>query len=255
MSLMATARRTRACFSPASRKPRSANTLPELRVTFSVLLPFAISSLVIFCRGFEPARDQFHVRLRRRPALGRFFLERVQHIDSMLKLHCVDGAVSIAAVVRCDFKDAGTSALARFCFRMLPTKLRDAQRHADRILDGLRKNQEIILSRPDPKQGLLSGNGFGSRHGYYPSSRILRLPEILLTWNEATLEIARIPGGIEDHNSREKSLGSSNMGRCSVRYAFAQSCQWRPFTRENSDTFAVTSVKRCRSACPAIRRS
>src|ERR1039458_10883655 len=90
MSLMSTARRTRACFSPASRKPRSANTLPELRVTFSVLLPFAISSLVIFCRGFEPARDQFHVRLRRRPALWRFFFLRVQHLDRLPIIHFVD---------------------------------------------------------------------------------------------------------------------------------------------------------------------
>src|ERR1019366_8391293 len=37
----------------------------------------------------------------------------------------------------------------------------------------------------------------------------------------------------------------------SCRYGFAQSCQASPFTRENSDTFAVTSVSSCRNACPA----
>src|ERR1700687_1019967 len=178
MSLRATARRTLACLSPASHRPRSAKTFPELRVTGLWFLPFTISGLVIVGRGPQPSGDQFHVGLRRSSSFRRFFLERMQHIDSKLKLHRVDRPMSIASVVRDDFKNAGTDSLPRLSAGVLPAKLRDAKRHADCILDGVRKIHEIVMGRGYPKQSLFSGNGFGSRHGYYPSSRISCLSRI-----------------------------------------------------------------------------
>src|SRR6267154_4993763 len=58
---MATASRTRVCFSSASRRPRSTNTLPELSTTVSLFFPFAISCLVILACCPEPSRNQFRI--------------------------------------------------------------------------------------------------------------------------------------------------------------------------------------------------
>src|ERR1035437_10853694 len=172
---MATARRTRVCFSPASRRPRSANTFPELRATVSLFSPFTISGLVIVCSGPEPSGDQFHVRASRFFALRRFLLKCVQHIDSTLKLHRIDLPVSVAPVVRDDFENSGTDPLPGLRAGVLPSKLRHAERHSDCILHGFRKIQEIDLGGAYPKQGPFSGDGFRSRHDDYPSSRIFRL--------------------------------------------------------------------------------
>lgn len=96
----------------------------------------------------------------------------MQHIDSKLKLHRVDCPIRIASTVRDDFKNPGTDSLPRLSAGVLPAKLCDAERHADCIFDGFRKIHEILMGRGYPKQSPFSGNGFGSRHAHYPSSRI-----------------------------------------------------------------------------------
>src|SRR5262245_46429328 len=96
---MATARRTFVCFSSASRNPRSANTLPELRTIVVLLFLFAIANLVIFLRSFQPLADPFHVRQTGLHTFCRLLLEDVKHINCVLKSHGVNGAIRIAPMV------------------------------------------------------------------------------------------------------------------------------------------------------------
>src|ERR1039458_2366917 len=123
---MATARRTRVCFSPASRRPRSANTLPELRTIASLFLPLAISRLVIRARCLESPRNQLHIRLGCLYTRRRLFLERMQHIRGVRELYCIHCPVGLASVILHDFKDPRAFSLPRLRLRVLPTELRNA---------------------------------------------------------------------------------------------------------------------------------
>src|ERR1700732_2243066 len=100
---MATARRTRVCFSPASRRPRCSNTLPELCMTTSLFRPFAISRFVILACCLESLRNQLHICLGRLYALRRFLLERMQHVRSVLELYGVHRPVGVPSIVLHDF--------------------------------------------------------------------------------------------------------------------------------------------------------
>src|ERR1700693_3029845 len=142
---MATASRTRVCFSPASRRPRSANTLPELCTTTSLCRPFAISRLVIFACYPKPSRNHLHIRLSRLYAARRFLLEGMQHICSLLKLYRIHRAVGVASAILHNFKNSWALSLPRLRLRMLATKLRDAQSNANFILHGFRKLQQVAL--------------------------------------------------------------------------------------------------------------
>src|SRR5882762_242469 len=97
--LIATAKRTRVCFSPASGRPRSANTLPELLTTTSLFLSLAISHLVILACYLESPRNQFHIRLGRLYAFRRFLLERMQYVSSVLELYAVYSPVGVPSIV------------------------------------------------------------------------------------------------------------------------------------------------------------
>src|ERR1035441_10779091 len=64
--------------SPASARPRSANTLPELGSRSRVSL-FGILHLA--SQLFEPLPDQVHLRFRRRDPVFGLLLEGVDHVD------------------------------------------------------------------------------------------------------------------------------------------------------------------------------
>src|ERR1700683_906743 len=172
---MATARRTRVCFSLASGRPRSEKTLPELWMTASLLcLPFAISRLVIFTCRLEPSRNHFHIRMGCLDTLGRLLLEGMQNVRSFLKLHRIHRPIGVAPVILNDLKNARAFALPRLRLRMLPAKLRDAQGDANLILHRSGKFQQVVLGGADPKEQLFAGSILQSRHLNYPSSRIFR---------------------------------------------------------------------------------
>src|ERR1035438_7633300 len=116
---MATASRTLGCFSSASRRPRSANTLPDPGITKSLFRPFAISRLVILARRFQPAGNQFHIGLGRLDSPRRFLLEGMKNIDGLAEFHGVHRTIGGPAVVLGDFKYAGTFSLPRLPLRML----------------------------------------------------------------------------------------------------------------------------------------
>src|SRR5450432_1467785 len=165
---MATARRARVCFSAASRRPRSAKTLPELGTTISLFFPFAISRLVILGGGFQSSRDQIHIRLSGLDSFRGLLLKRVQDVDRSLKLHRVVRPVCIASGVLHNFQNARAFALPRFRAGILSTKLRHAQTDADFVFDSFGTIQQIALGRPDPKERPFAGKFDESRHEDYP---------------------------------------------------------------------------------------
>src|SRR5271165_1895053 len=105
---MATASRTLVCFSSASRRPRSANTFPELGTTASLFFPFAISRLVILARRLEPSGNQFHVRLGCLYSFRRFLLESVKNIQSLIELYAIYRTIGVPSVVLYDFQNSRT---------------------------------------------------------------------------------------------------------------------------------------------------
>src|ERR1700688_51848 len=83
--------------SPASAKPRSANTLPVLG---SCSRTFLFGILHLTPQLFEPLPDQFHLRLRcRDPGLG-LLLEGVDHVNRFSNRDRIDRAVGSASVMR-----------------------------------------------------------------------------------------------------------------------------------------------------------
>src|SRR5260370_24360822 len=81
--------------SPASARPRSANTLPVLGSRLSASL---FGTLHLISQLFEPLPDQFHLRLRcRDPGLG-LLLEGVDHINRFSNRDRIDRAIGSASV-------------------------------------------------------------------------------------------------------------------------------------------------------------
>src|SRR5260221_11609932 len=79
--------------SPASARPRSANTLPELRSRSRVSL-FGILHLA--SQLFEPLPDQFQIRFRRRDTGFGLLLEGVEHVDRFSNRDGIDRAIGSA---------------------------------------------------------------------------------------------------------------------------------------------------------------
>src|ERR1019366_316950 len=81
---------------PASGRPRSANTLPVLGSCSRASL-FGILHLT--SQLFEPLTDEFHLRFRRRdPSLG-LLLEGVYHVNRFSDRDRIDRAVGSASAV------------------------------------------------------------------------------------------------------------------------------------------------------------
>src|ERR1035438_9968091 len=94
--------------SPASAKPRSANTLPELGSRSRVSL-FGILHLT--SQLFESLPDQLHLRLRcRDPRLG-LFLEGVDHVNRFTNRDRIDCAVGSASVIRRNLHHVGAQTM------------------------------------------------------------------------------------------------------------------------------------------------
>src|ERR1039458_3821359 len=82
--------------SPASARPRSANTLPVLA---SCSRAFLFGILHLTSQLFEPLPDEFHLRPRRRdPGLG-LLLEGVDHVNRFSDRNRIDRAVGSANVM------------------------------------------------------------------------------------------------------------------------------------------------------------
>src|SRR2546422_10913572 len=101
---MATARRTFVCFSSALGRPRSAKTLPELGTTSGLFFLLAISHLIVRPGFIEPSTNQLDIFPRRLYPARRLLLERMKHVDSTLKLDCINRPVGVRAVVLDHFK-------------------------------------------------------------------------------------------------------------------------------------------------------
>src|ERR1017187_4634326 len=85
--------------SPASARPRSANTLPVLG---SCLRASLFGILHLTSQLFEPLPDKVHLRLRRRdPGLG-LLLEGVDHVNRFSNRDRIDRAVGPASVMGCN---------------------------------------------------------------------------------------------------------------------------------------------------------
>src|SRR5580658_2997182 len=122
--------------SPASARPRSANTLPELRSCSSASL-FGI--LYLASQLFKPPPDKVHLRLRRHdPGLG-LLLEGVDHINRFSDRDRIDRAVSAAGVMVRNLHHLPAKTVERLGFNTHFTQLRSVQRIADVVLDACRK--------------------------------------------------------------------------------------------------------------------
>src|ERR1017187_10397328 len=100
--------------SPASAKPRSANTLP---VPGSLLRASFFGILHLTSQLFEPLPDQLHLRLRcRDPRLG-LLLEGVDHVNRFSNRDRIDCAVGSASVIRRNLHHLAAQTMQRLGFR------------------------------------------------------------------------------------------------------------------------------------------
>src|ERR1035437_3712535 len=100
--------------SPASARPRSANTLP---VPGSLLMASFFGILHLTSQLFEPLPDQLHLRLRcRDPRLG-LLLEGVDHVNRFSNRDRIDCAVGSASVIRCNLHHLAAQTMQRLGLR------------------------------------------------------------------------------------------------------------------------------------------
>src|SRR5215204_6010249 len=86
--------------------PRSAKTLPLLSST-SILVFFGMLFLPLFVVTFRvrmSVADRVDFTLGRADALGRLLLKCVKHVNRVLELHGVDGAVRVPVMRRDDLQ-------------------------------------------------------------------------------------------------------------------------------------------------------
>src|SRR5271157_5635 len=122
--------------SPASARPRSANTLPVLG---SCLRASLFGILDLASQLFEPLPDQFHLRLRRRdPGLG-LLLEGVDHVNRFSNRDRIDRAVGSAGVIRCNLHRLAAKTMQWLGLNTAFAQLRSVQRIADVVLNASRK--------------------------------------------------------------------------------------------------------------------
>src|ERR1035441_6978295 len=125
--------------SPASARPRSANTLPVLGscIRFSLFGLFGIFHPT--SQLFEPPPDQFRLRLRcRDPGLG-LLLEGVDHVNRFCNRDRIDRAVGSARVIRHNLHHLAAKTMQWLGLNTPFAQLRSVQRIADVILNGSRK--------------------------------------------------------------------------------------------------------------------
>src|SRR5260370_36067763 len=122
--------------SPASARPRSANTLPVLG---SCLRASFFGILHLTPQLFEPLPDQFHLRLRcRDPGLG-LLLEGVDHVNRFSNRDRIDRAVGSAGVIRRNLHHLTAKPMQWLGLNTPFAQLRSVQRIADVVSNASRK--------------------------------------------------------------------------------------------------------------------
>src|ERR1039457_4611679 len=122
--------------SPASARPRSANTLPVLG---SCSRTFLFGIIHLTSQLFEPLPDQFHLRLRcRDPGLG-LLLEGVDHVNRFSNRDRIDRAVGSATVIRRNLHHVAAQTTQWLGLNTPFAQLRGVQRIADIVLNASRK--------------------------------------------------------------------------------------------------------------------
>src|SRR6266436_1634698 len=118
--------------SPASARPRSANTLPVLG---SCLRAALFGILHLTSQLFEPLPDQFHLRLRcRDPGLG-LLLERVDHVNRFSNRDRINRAVGSADVIRRNLHHLAAKTMQWLGLNTPFAQLRSVQRIAYFVLN------------------------------------------------------------------------------------------------------------------------
>src|ERR1019366_8957098 len=126
--------------SPASGRPRSANTLPVLGSRSRVSL-FGILYLV--SQLSEPLADQFHLRFRRRNSSLGFFLERVDHVNRFTNRDGIDRAAGSAGMVGGNLHHLSPKTMQRLGLGTHFAQRGSVQRIADVVLDASRKRLHL----------------------------------------------------------------------------------------------------------------
>src|SRR5450759_1990000 len=122
--------------SPASARPRSANTLPVLG---SCLRASLFGILHLASQLFERLPDQFHLRLRcRDPGLG-LLLEGVDRVNRFSNRDRIDRAVGSARVIHRNLHHLAAKAMQWLGLDTPFAQLRSVQRIADVVLNARRK--------------------------------------------------------------------------------------------------------------------
>src|ERR1017187_5767361 len=137
--------------SPASARPRSANTLPVLG---SCLRASLFGILHLTSQLFEPLPDQFH--LRRRccdPGLG-LLLEGVDHLNRFSNRDRIDRAVGSATVMGCNLHHLAAKTMQWLGLHTQFAQLRSVQRIADIVLNASRKGFYVLTRSCKPREVL-----------------------------------------------------------------------------------------------------
>src|ERR1035437_2883582 len=117
--------------SPASARPRSANTLPELGSRSRVSL-FGILHLA--SQLFEPLPDQFHLRFRRHdPGFG-LLLEGVDHVNRFSNRDGIDRAIGSAGIVGGNLHHRSAKTMQRLGLDTHFAQLRGVKRWPEKIV-------------------------------------------------------------------------------------------------------------------------
>src|SRR5882724_8781066 len=122
--------------SPASGRPRSANTLPVLG---SCSRDSFFGILHLSSQLFEPLPDQVHLWLRRRDPGLRLLLEGVDHVNRFSDRDGIDRAVRPAGVTSGNLHHLTAETVQWLGLNTQFAQLRSVQRITDVVLDARRK--------------------------------------------------------------------------------------------------------------------
>src|SRR5579862_9043368 len=96
-------------------------------------------------RGGEPLLDELDLLSRRRDALLRLLLKRVQHVNRVMETHCIDRAVGVTFMRRHDLKKSAPSeTLECFHGRVLFATLRRIESSTDVALHRSGKGLQVL---------------------------------------------------------------------------------------------------------------
>src|SRR3989344_5292327 len=139
----------------ASRKPRSAKTLPELNsASRSLMTRLRIAHILYhLLSDLQTFADDVQVRFRCFNAVFALFLEYMQHEYCFLEFNRVDGSVRAAAAIRDDLQNSrAAKALKNLRRLVLIAVLRKVQGMTEKLPDGNGQHQQVSLAAPYPDQ-------------------------------------------------------------------------------------------------------